>query len=143
MTFHSSESTECFALPSSPCSTATTFSRSSRSSTSNEKVLVYELDTQRTKKCRRGELELTKSGNDQYLHDFLCLMANAELQEFVQTEPKNLTIKPLQRWVEIVIKGDERTHEASTRVAYARVPITVMVQRAFGEYTELRVTSRI
>ena len=57
----------------------------------------------------------------------------------MQTDPADFEIKKLQRWIEIVIRGNEDSHEADTRVANVRVPIMVMVRRAFGDYTKLHV----
>ena len=65
------------------------------------------------------------------------------ITESSQIEPTEVDIKVFQRWIDIVVKGDEKSHEATTNVACVRVPVSVMVSRIFGDYTKLRVMNRV
>ena len=57
--------------PSSPHSFITTFSCRSTASLSDEKILVYYLDTQEIRKCRRSELKDFDNGEDVVIADLL------------------------------------------------------------------------
>jgi hypothetical protein len=131
-------------IPLSPRSDSTFSSYTCTASRPNEMILVYELDTQKTKKCRRRHLEQQHEGKHALQLSNMCRNYTDKLGlEFVQTEPIDLRIKPGQRWVEIVLKGDRKRHEASTHIASVRIPVSVMFRRYFGNYTSVLVTNRV
>jgi hypothetical protein len=104
------------------------------SSQDSDRVLVFELDTQTTRRVKRADIQ----GQKQDSKGISEGLGFSVLLNSLRIVPVKVGMN--QRWINVWV-GDEGSNEVRTQVASVKVPLIVVVQRWFGSYKQLLVVT--